>query len=138
MNNHFVFIYGSLRVGSAGSISSRFPRSKFVAKAQVNGNLYDLGAYPGLILNESNAIVTGEIYEVDNDLLSELDEFEATSNYVRKQVEICFGAQRTQCWTYEPNPDFYRLEKLITSGDWIEYARAKTHRPDDILPDEES
>jgi gamma-glutamylcyclotransferase (GGCT)/AIG2-like uncharacterized protein YtfP len=126
MNKQFVFIYGTLRRGAVGSMSARFPKSKFIAEAKVNGSLYDLGPYPGLLLNESNSSVNGEVYEVDDELLNELDEFEASSNYVRKQVEISFGAERTKCWTYEPNPEFYRLHKLITSGDWIEYARTKT------------
>lgn len=123
MNKHFVFIYGTLRRGSPGSMSIRFPKSKFIAEAKVNGSLYDLGPYPGLLIDESNSLVTGEVYEVDDDLLNELDEFETTSNYVRKQVEISLGGQRKKCWTYEPNSEFYRLEKLITSGDWLEYAR---------------
>ena len=127
MNKHFVFIYGSLRRGSAGSMSTRFPNSKFIAAAKVNGSLYDLGPYPGLRLNESNATVVGEVYEVDDELLNELDEFEASSNYVRKQVEASVGGQQTNCWTYEPNEEFYRLDKLITSGDWIEYAGTKTN-----------
>ena len=127
MNKHFVFIYGTLRRGSAGSMSTRFPNSKFIAAAKVRGGLYDLGPYPGLRLDDSNSLVAGGVYEVDDDLLNELDEFEASSNYVRKQVEISVGGQRTNCWTYEPDAEFYRFEKLIASGDWMEYARAKTN-----------
>ncbi|HEV7473812.1 MAG TPA: gamma-glutamylcyclotransferase family protein [Pyrinomonadaceae bacterium] len=130
MNKHLIFIYGSLRRGGVGAMSVRFPGSEFVAEAKVSGSLYDLGAYPGLLLNESNSLVTGEVYEVDDELLSKLDEFEASSNYLRKQVEISIGTQRTTGWTYEPDPRFYSLSTLITSGDWIEYARAKTDRPE--------
>jgi gamma-glutamylcyclotransferase (GGCT)/AIG2-like uncharacterized protein YtfP len=126
MNKHLVFVYGSLRRGSAGAMSIRFPRSTFIAEAKVSGSLYDLGAYPGLLLNESNSPVTGEVYEVDDELLNELDEFEASSNYRRKQVEISLGGDRKVCWTYEPDPAFYSLQTLITSGDWIEYAKTKT------------
>jgi gamma-glutamylcyclotransferase (GGCT)/AIG2-like uncharacterized protein YtfP len=125
MNKHLVFIYGTLRRGGAGSMSMRFPKSKFIAEAKANGSLYDLGRYPGLVSDESNSLVVGEVYEVDDELLDELDEFEASSNYVRNQVEVSFAGQKTNCWTYEPDAEFYRLEKLITSGDWIEYARAK-------------
>lgn len=106
-------------------MSARFPKAKFTAEAKVNGSLYDLGPYPGLLLDESNSSVIGEVYEVDDELLTELDEFEASSNYLRKEVEISLAAQRTKCWTYEPDPEFYRLDKLIPSGDWIEYARTK-------------
>lgn len=107
-------------------MSLRFPDSRFIAEANVFGSLYDLGAYPGLLTNESNSLVAGEVYEVDDQLLNELDDFEATSNYLRKQIEVSLGANRTTCWTYEPNPEFYSFSNLITSGDWIEYARTKT------------
>lgn len=102
-------------------MSTRFPKAKFVAEAKVNGCLYDLGPYPGLLSDESNALVTGEVYEIDDELLKELDEFETSSNYVRKQVDVSFDGRQTKGWVYEPNPEFYRLDKLIASGDWIEY-----------------
>lgn len=133
MSKHFVFVYGSLRGGSARSMSLRFPESRFIADAKVNGNLYDLGPYPGLQLNDSDSVVVGEVYEVDDELLEQLDEFEASSNYLRKQVEIPLGAERTMCWTYEPDPDFYSLNALIASGDWLEYARTKTDWPEEEI-----
>ena len=136
MNKHLVFVYGTLRSGGAGAMSIRFPNSKFIADAKVTGSLYDLGAYPGLLLNESNSLVTGEVYEVDDELLNELDAFEASSNYRREQVEISLGTDRRMCWIYEPDPEFYSHRTLITSGDWIEYARTKTDWPGDTWPDE--
>jgi gamma-glutamylcyclotransferase (GGCT)/AIG2-like uncharacterized protein YtfP len=129
MSKHLVFVYGTLRRGGAGAMSIRFPNSKFIADATISGSLYDLGAYPGLLLNESNSLVTGEVYEVDDELLNELDAFEASSNYWRKQVEISLGAERRTCWIYEPNPEFYSLHTLIKSGDWMEYAKTKTDWP---------
>ena len=136
MNKHLVFVYGTLRRGGAGAMSIRFPNSKFIADAKVSGSLYDLGAYPGLLLNESNSLVIGEVYEVDDELLNQLDDFEAGSNYLRKRVEISYGTGRSSCWTYEPDPEFYSLRTLITSGDWIEYARTRTERPGNTTPDE--
>jgi gamma-glutamylcyclotransferase (GGCT)/AIG2-like uncharacterized protein YtfP len=136
MGKHLVFVYGTLRRGGAGAMSVRFPGAKFIAEAQVSGVLYDLGAYPGLLLGESNSPVVGEVYEVGDETLNELDDFEASSNYRRKRVEISLGSHRTTCWTYEPDPEFYSLGTLITSGDWVEYARTKTDRPGDTRPDE--
>ncbi|HVQ38718.1 MAG TPA: gamma-glutamylcyclotransferase family protein [Pyrinomonadaceae bacterium] len=126
MSKHLVFIYGSLRSGCAGAMSVRFPNSKFIADAKVNGRLYDLGAYPGLRLDESSPLVIGEVYEISEETLNSLDDFETSSNYSRSQVEVLVGADRRDCWTYEPDPDSYSLRTLIPSGDWIEYAKTKT------------
>lgn len=129
MTTHLIFIYGSLRRGGARAMSARFPKAKFIAEATVKGSLYDLGAYPGLLLNESESFVSGEAYEVDEETLDELDEFEASSDYWRKQVEIFIGAERKTGWTYSPNAESCSHRPLITSGDWIEYARSKTDGP---------
>ncbi len=136
MNRHLVFVYGTLRRGNAGAMSSRFPDSQFISDAKVNGSLYDLGAYPGLLLNASDSLVVGEVYEVDDVTLNMLDDFEASSNYLRKQVEISLGTHRRICWAYEPDPEFYSFCTLITSGDWIEYAKTKTDWLGDPWPDE--
>jgi gamma-glutamylcyclotransferase (GGCT)/AIG2-like uncharacterized protein YtfP len=135
VNKHLVFVYGTLRRGSVRAMSIRFPKSKFIADAKVSGSLYDLGAYPGLLVNESNSLVIGEVYEVDDETLNKLDDFEASSNYWRKQVEISVGTHRTTGWIYEPNPEFYSTRTLITSGDWIEYAKTKTDWPGDTGSD---
>lgn len=129
MTTHLIFIYGSLRRGSARAMSVKFPQSKFIAEAQVNGSLHDLGAYPGLLLDNSSSLVTGEVYEVDDETLSELDEFEASSDYWRQPVEIFVGAERIKGWTYAPNPESCAARSLIPSGDWIEYAKTKTDWP---------
>jgi len=123
MNTHLVFIYGSLRRGSAGAMAIRFPTAKFVGDAKVSGELYDLGAYPGLVLGAANSLVVGEAYEVDEELLNELDAFETSSDYLRKPVEIFLDDQQKSGWVYGPDPEVYPLRTLITSGDWIEYAK---------------
>jgi gamma-glutamylcyclotransferase (GGCT)/AIG2-like uncharacterized protein YtfP len=70
MNRHLVFIYGTLRRGNARAMSVRFPNSQFIAEAKER--LYDPGAYPGLLLNESNSLVIGEVYEVDDEILNKV------------------------------------------------------------------
>ena len=136
MNKHLVFVYGTLRRGGVRSMSLIFPHSKFIADAKVSGSLYDLGAHPGLLLNESNSLVTGEVYEVDDEILNKLDDIEASSNYWRQQVEISLGTHSRICWVYELKPEFYSHRRSITSGDWIEYAKTKRDWPGEKLPDE--
>ncbi len=115
-------------------MSERFPKSQFLGDAKASGRLYDLGEYPGLLLNESNSPVIGEVYEVDDELLSTLDDFEAGSDYRRKQVEISFASDKKIGWTYEPNPEFCSDRTVIASGDWMEYARTKRDSAADTSP----
>lgn len=136
MDKHLVFVYGTLRRGGVRAMPEIFPGSKFVGEAKVSGRLYDLGAYPGLVSDASGSPVAGEVYEVDDETLSKLDEIEASSYYVRKRVEVSVVDDRVTCWVYEPNPELYSLHTLITSGDWIAYAKTKTEWPDDVWPDE--
>jgi gamma-glutamylcyclotransferase (GGCT)/AIG2-like uncharacterized protein YtfP len=126
VSKHLVFVYGSLRRGNPHPMSVRFPESKFVAAAKARGTLYDLGAYPGMQATQSISFVTGEVYEVDDATLHEMDEFETSSHYLRKQIEIFFAAARKTGWVYEPDPKHFDFETPISSGDWIEYSRAKS------------
>jgi gamma-glutamylcyclotransferase (GGCT)/AIG2-like uncharacterized protein YtfP len=126
MNNHLVFVYGTLRQGGVREMPQIFPDAKFVGQASVSGSLYDLGTYPGLLLDESSSLVIGEVYEIDDETLYKLDEIEAASDYGRKQVEVSLDNQRMRCWIYAPDSKGYSDRTLITSGDWIEYAKTKT------------
>jgi gamma-glutamylcyclotransferase (GGCT)/AIG2-like uncharacterized protein YtfP len=115
-------------------MSIRFPPAKFIAEGNVRGSLFELGAYPGLLANETGSLVKGEVYQVDDETLSILDEFEASSNYRRKQVEVLLGTGKTVCWVYEPDAESCFQRNVIASGDWIEYARTRTDWPHDRLP----
>ena len=126
MNKQLVFVYGTLRRGGVRAMPDLFPAAKFIDDANVKGSLYDLGAFPGLLLDEANSLVIGEVYEVDDETLNKLDEIEASTHYWRKQVEISVADSSSLCWVYESDPKYYFHRVLITSGDWIEYVRAKT------------
>jgi len=128
MGKHLVFVYGTLRRGGLRSMPDLFPGSKFVGGATVRGSLYDLGEHPGLLLDEPGSTVVGEVYEVDEETLRELDEIEAPSDYHRKQTEVSLGGRTLACWVYEPGPEPCPRHTLIASGDWIEHARAKGGR----------
>ncbi|MBA3247259.1 MAG: gamma-glutamylcyclotransferase [Pyrinomonadaceae bacterium] len=136
MNKHLVFVYGTLRRGGLRAMPMIFPAATFIDTATVQGRLYDFGTYPGLLLDESNSSVVGEVYEVDDETLNKLDAIEADSHYWRKQVELSVGGRRQIGWVYVYNPQFYSRLILIESGDWIEYAKTKTDWPPDTWPDE--
>jgi len=131
MGKHLVFVYGTLRRGGVRAMPELFPDSKLVGGAGVRGRLYDFGAYPGLLLGESDSPVAGEVYEVGEEVLKKLDDIEAPAYYSRREVEVSLGGASVTCWVYEPDLSLYPSRTLITSGDWIEYAKTKTVWPED-------
>lgn len=131
MGKHLVFVYGTLRRGGVRAMPDIFPGSEFVGSASVRGQLYDFGEYPGLLPGESGSPVAGEVYEVSEELLQKLDDIEAPAYYSRREVEVSLGGRSVTCWVYEPDLKLYPSRTLITSGDWIEYAKTKTARPED-------
>lgn len=126
MSKHLVFVYGTLRRGGVRAMPGLFPGARFVGGGSVRGSLYDLGEFPGLLLEGSGPAVTGEVYEVDDDVLDKLDEIEASSFYRRERVEVSLGDERRACWVYVYDPELYPGGVLITSGDWIEHAKTRT------------
>lgn len=125
MSKHLVFVYGTLRRGGLRSMPELFPAARFVADARVSGSLYDLGPHPFLLLEESGSYVVGEVYEVDGELLKRLDDIESSADYLRRRTEVSLGDRAATCWTYTPDPEAFPDRKLITSGDWIEYAKTR-------------
>lgn len=126
MNKHLIFVCGTLRRGGSQALQTIFPAAMFVAQATVPGRLYDFGAYPGLLLAGTDSSVVGEVYEIDDATLHALDELEAASHYLRRQVEIALSDRSEPCWVYVFDPQFYAPQVLIATGDWIEYAKMKT------------
>ncbi|HEX8749061.1 MAG TPA: gamma-glutamylcyclotransferase family protein [Pyrinomonadaceae bacterium] len=60
MSKHLIFVYGTLREGGVRAMPVLFPHSKLIGQAFVAGSLYDMGEYPGLLLDESNSAVAGK------------------------------------------------------------------------------
>src|SRR5262249_32720315 len=83
-----IFVYGTLLSGEAnhGLLSS----ARLIASIRTPPEywLYDLGPYPALVMNGEEA-VTGEIYEIDEGTLEELDRFEEHPDlYIRRKVTL--------------------------------------------------
>lgn len=112
--------------GLAPSEISRTVRKlKYVGNGFVYGRLYDLGKYPGAILDRfSKGKIFGRVYELpDAQILEEFDNYEeydpnkpAKSLFIRKQVSINRANQKKlKAWVYEYNRDVGK-SPLIENG----------------------
>jgi gamma-glutamylcyclotransferase (GGCT)/AIG2-like uncharacterized protein YtfP len=127
----YLFIYGTLLPGHApDKLAKVVDRLSYVGKASVPGKLYDLGKYPGAILDPSSQTrVFGRVFELPEDqgVLQALDSYEEfkpddldNSLFVREQITVSLRDGRSiQCWIYVYNQDT-GTAPLVSSGDYME------------------
>jgi gamma-glutamylcyclotransferase (GGCT)/AIG2-like uncharacterized protein YtfP len=114
-----LFIYGTLHPDRAPSeIAEAARRLKPIGRGTIRARLYNLGEYPGVILDETAPdTVTGEVFLVpDAATLARLDWYEdfrpddpANSLFLRTKTAVTFNdGSRETCWVYvynrEPPP----------------------------------
>jgi gamma-glutamylcyclotransferase (GGCT)/AIG2-like uncharacterized protein YtfP len=131
----YLFIYGTLLPEYAPSETlDSIAHLNCVGKASVKGRLYDLGKYPGAILDPSSRMkVIGRVYEIPENkgVLRALDSYEEynpddldNSLFIREQTTATLvGGRRVRCWiyVYNQNPG---TAPLVSDGDYKKYQAA--------------
>jgi gamma-glutamylcyclotransferase (GGCT)/AIG2-like uncharacterized protein YtfP len=121
MSTHLLFVYGTLRKGGKNEITRLYPTAAFAGNASVAGVLYDMGGYPAVVLDKDGTSVVGEVYEIDDETLAKLDEFELEAGYDRIAIEISVNGAHGSCWIYGPSAEVCAGKPEIASGDWIKH-----------------
>jgi gamma-glutamylcyclotransferase (GGCT)/AIG2-like uncharacterized protein YtfP len=124
--SEYLFAYGTLQPGLApAEIAPAVERLRLVGEGFVRGRLYDLGSYPGAVL-DAGAVgsIYGAVYELPQapEILDRLDAYEGPEyRRVEQDVTLVAGGVRT-CWVYD-----YRMkpgeDRLIQSGRWSDRRR---------------
>lgn len=109
-----LLVYGTLRPGEPAHGLLVAARPHGPARTEPCFELLHLEAYPGLARGGSTSVV-GELYEVDEDTLLELDAYEGVPElYRRERVRLDDGREVVAYVLVHAPPDAVR----IASGDW--------------------
>jgi gamma-glutamylcyclotransferase (GGCT)/AIG2-like uncharacterized protein YtfP len=121
----YLFVYGTLRRGLAPPvIADVVNRLRVEGPATIRGRLYDLGDYPGCVLDDEGGAVHGVLLEIaDPGVLEALDAYEcyaahdaAGSLFCRTVCDaVTADARVVSAWVYVYNRDLSDA-RLITSG----------------------
>jgi gamma-glutamylcyclotransferase (GGCT)/AIG2-like uncharacterized protein YtfP len=108
-----LFIYGTLHPDrAAGEIAATARRLQSIGPATIRARLYNLGAYPGAILDASAPPIPGELFTVpDAQTLAALDAYEdfrladpAASLFLRVEtIATALDGAPHPCWVYVYN-----------------------------------
>jgi gamma-glutamylcyclotransferase (GGCT)/AIG2-like uncharacterized protein YtfP len=124
-----ILVYGTLKAG-CGANSFMQGRSEFVGDDRINGELYDLGAYPGFKMvgksevpgepvpfHHDGPFVSGEVYRItDEQLPKMLDNYEGYPHlYDRRRMKTESGET---VWVYTYANGNYIDYPRIESGSW--------------------
>lgn len=128
-----LFVYGSLRrVFNHPMHRLLAAESRYVGEATLQGKLFSLYAYPGVVTSVDPADqVRGELYELlaPERILPALDAYEdylpgqeSGSLYLRQchPVRMLADARVITAWVYVYNQTTQGLSRVL-SGDWEEY-----------------
>lgn len=128
----YLFIYGTLLHKQNVFASYLKENSTFFAKGKLRGLLYDIGSYPGVLLNPSgDTFVYGSIVYMNNPVtvLEKLDYYEGIGDlypepheYVRALVDIETEKGIINCWVYLYNWPFDEHRQIV-SGDYMAYIK---------------
>lgn len=129
----YLFVYGTLRSDLA-SVETRslLAGVKRISAATVRGKLYDLGEYPGLLLEEDGELIIGEVLEL-SDAKTQLQAFDEYEGFVENAVsqslfvrtKCCAflpDGQAVEAWIYVYNQSL-SAAALIKSGDYAKVAK---------------
>lgn len=122
---HYVFVYGTLRKQQANA-HYLYGATCIADQAWTHGKLFDTNeGYPAMICTKEDKVY-GEVYEVDDDMLKQLDQLEEyTGNpekdlYDRITQIIYLGDRNISAYVYVAQNDGM-LQRLIITGDWTSY-----------------
>ena len=123
---HVIFIYGTLRKGLR--LHHHMQGADYLERARLKGRLYDVGTYPGLVVDPNSDWVWGELFQLSEELIKHLDSIEeydpnnpSQCEYIRKRVSVLNSHdQMINALTYVYNFEPKGLT-LIRSGDYKKY-----------------
>lgn len=127
-----VFVYGTLRRG--GSNAFRMDGAEFVGAGEVAGELVAISWYPGLVPGRAGRWVTGDVFEVSEEHLRKLDEYEGLaagevegSEYRRVRMTVYAAGLQTplgDAWVWQWIGPVDK-NRIIRSGDWMDVDRPR-------------
>ncbi len=115
LKKQLLFVYGTLR--RQGSNSWRLEEASFAGRATIEGLLWKVDWYPAF-LPGGGCKVVGELREVNDSLLRELDAYEG-NEYRRERCRVKRDdGEMVEAWVYVWIGDVEGYEEIL-SGDWL-------------------
>ena len=127
MKSALLFIYGTLLNHNNEFAVYLKEHSHFFANGKVKGKLYDIGEYPGAILNDGDEYIYGVILQIDDPevVFLEIDDYEGygdeqpePNEFIRVSTDVETVSEIVSCYVYVYNLPIDDLP-TITDGRYL-------------------
>ena len=130
----YVAVYGTLRAGGVNDIARLQPGAVCLGKTELTGMLYDLGWYPGLVLQGTQTVLA-EVYPLHAELEQAMDRIEGlwpedmgeyTKRLLTLPVALVQGGQQMMTvLVYEALPTTVGTAPVLEVSDWLQWFESK-------------
>jgi gamma-glutamylcyclotransferase (GGCT)/AIG2-like uncharacterized protein YtfP len=112
MKNALLFIYGTLLNHNNEFAVYLKDHSHFFANGKVRGTLYDIGEYPGAVLDDGDGYIYGVILQIDDPevVFLEIDDYEGygdeqpePNEFIRVLRDVETASDIVSCYIYVYN-----------------------------------
>jgi len=121
MKNALLFIYGTLLNHNNEFAVYLKEHSHFFANGKVRGKLYDIGEYPGAILDNGDEYIYGVILQIEDPevVFLEVDDYEGygdeqpePNEFIRVSVDVETAREIVSCYIYVYNLPVDSLQQI--------------------------
>jgi gamma-glutamylcyclotransferase (GGCT)/AIG2-like uncharacterized protein YtfP len=116
MNNHLIFVYGSLRPKHYNFKALNRSGEIFILKDDIKlkgYKLYSLGTYPGIKLDSDSSII-GTLITVNDSIYNRIKNMELGANYSIKLINVS-PYKNVTIFIYN---GFVNEKNIVKNGDW--------------------
>jgi gamma-glutamylcyclotransferase (GGCT)/AIG2-like uncharacterized protein YtfP len=134
LTGSYLFVYGTLLINDNKYAAYLQKHCKLVGEGKTKGKLYDIGEYPGAIIDtNARQFIYGDIYLIDNteNVIHLIDEYEGLApdepqphEYVRTIVNIETSNGSIACWMYLYNWPINNFQE-VPGGKYLNYINHK-------------
>lgn len=116
-----IFVYGTLKKGFSNN--TLLKTSKFIKKYTLTGKYQMINvnnAFPAVILSKNINKIKGEIWDVNQETLDDIDALEGVP-YLYNRRHFRYAGMN--CWIYIMKRDIDIIPVVIKTGEWTKKSR---------------
>ena len=111
-----IFVYGTLMTGFGNNRLLRSSKLLRTATTRPEFTMLHLGGFPGIVRG-GDTVIHGEVWEVDQSTLHDLDRLESHPNFYRREDITLSDVEDAQVYVL-PQHWLSQGNRIILSGDW--------------------